>query len=140
MNAATVAIPPLRDRLSDIGILAETFLKENSQSLGRPFLLDNEVRERMFAYDWPGNIRELKNALQYACALSEDGIIRTSDLPARIREQVSGSESLGILDLSEKEIIISELKRSQFNKKKVAQTLNMSRTTLYSKMKKYGIA
>lgn len=139
LNAATVAIPPLRDRLSDIGILAETFLKENSQSLGRPFLLDNEVRERMFAYDWPGNIRELKNALQYACALTEDGIIRTSDLPARIREQVSGSEGLGVLDLSEKEIIISELKRSQFNKKKVARTLNMSRTTLYSKMRKYGI-
>ncbi len=142
LNAATLYIPPLRERISDIDILSESFLEETSRTLGRRCRLSEEVRGTMVSYDWPGNIRELKNAIQYACALTDDGVVRTSDLPARIRNQVfqaSGEETLGILDLSEKEIIIRELKRSQFNKKKAAQILNMSRTTLYSKMKKYGI-
>lgn len=141
LNAAIMTIPPLKNRISDIPQLTEHFLKENArENHSAPYVLKEEVFEHFLHYSWPGNIRELKNVLKYAAAISVDGVIDMDCLPGQLKQIILKNESTDTpLECSEKETILRELMRANFNKKKVAEALNISRTTLYSKLKKYEL-
>jgi len=141
LNTATISIPPLRERPGDIPLLTDYFIKEyasvNSKVISG---YNDDVMTQLSAYPWPGNIRELKNVINYAAAVSSGGMIQIKDLPGSLQQGLPGRTGLlNSLDDSEKSVILSELKRTNYNKKKVAETLNISRTTLYSKMRKYEI-
>lgn len=139
LNAATVHLPPLRERLDDIPVLCENFINEANRLYGKNVLgCADSVFEIFFNYAWPGNIRELRNTVQYAVAMSNDKTIDLKCLPKRLTEDKKDLSCLNVEE-NEKTLIMQALQRAYFNKKKAAEYLNISRNTLYNKMKKYGI-
>ncbi len=149
LNVITVEMPPLRERLGDLEILADHFLRLLREK--RPDLrftgLSAEALVLMRKYRWPGNVRELENAIERAVTLYDDVKILPEHLPAEILEgrvkgedrgpQVSGAGYA--LQGAEREVILKVLRESRFNKKKAAQRLGISRPTLYQKISKYGL-
>ena len=141
LNAATLTIPPLRQRREDIPPLVAHFLNDfQSNDPKKPKLLSEGVMKFFINYDWPGNVRELKNALQYAAAISLKDSIDIGDLPPGFINQETSEKSENIRDKMEKELILSILQKAEYNKKRAAELLNMSRKTLYNKLDKYGIS
>jgi transcriptional regulator with PAS, ATPase and Fis domain len=141
INAAMLYIPPLKDRIDDIPILIDHFLsafsKDNSKVIRG---VSDNVLKNFVQYDWPGNIRELKNTINYAATMSRNDIIQISDLPSSFIDRDNADGEYSIIEETEKMIILRVLKQADNNKKKAAQLLEMSRKTLYNKMKKYGIS
>jgi transcriptional regulator with PAS, ATPase and Fis domain len=140
LNAATLCLPPLRERRDDIPLLIDHFLKEFSRDNGRDSrVLDEKVLAHLLHYDWPGNIRELKNTINYAATVSMHERIGLEDLPPRF---IPGSEyhrSGNVRERVERELILSMLRKTDQNKTRAAKLLNMSRKTLYNKMARYEI-
>lgn len=105
--------------------------------------------DRIIAYDWPGNVRDLENAIQSAMILTTDSVIQIEHLPLRVKgyEQVDTTavietESGGIREINaqvEKEIILEALKKHNYNRTLTAEALNISRKTLFNKIKRYGL-
>ena len=139
LNCAAIVLPPLRERKEDIPLLSEYFLNQMKDDKHlRPAVISPEAMEVLLSYNWPGNIRELKAAVTYGAAICSSSVIQPEDLP------VSAAKSDEKTDLSpgqavEKELLLKTLIRYSYNKKKTAEGLNISRTTLYSKMNRYGI-
>lgn len=143
LNLAEISIPPLKDRKEDISLLAGIFLEELSQNWGTQAMsVSREVLNLLDNYDWPGNIRELKNVIHYMATVSGDSVIGLHDLPQRLLASSSTDFTGGSFnprhDLEEK-MIRETLLICKFNKKQTAEKLKMSRKTLYNKMAKYGI-
>jgi DNA-binding NtrC family response regulator len=140
LNAATLRIPPLRERKEDIPLLVDHFLREfpspRSQKKKR---VSDEAMHVLIRHDWPGNIRELKNTLQYAAAVSLGDSIEIGDLPPGF-VQDGWTVTANIREKIERDLIVSMLVRTRQNKKKTAELLKMSRKTLYNKLQKYGIS
>lgn len=140
LNAALITIPPLCERREDIPSLADFFIEcfalENQKTIRS---VSPEVLDILHNHNWPGNIRELKNLLSYAVAVSKNSTVEIEDLPLNFLNKHRSTDSVNLLEQSERTILLEELKRCNFNKKRVAETLNMSRGTLYSKLKKYEI-
>jgi two-component system response regulator AtoC len=87
LNVIPITLPSLRERLEDIPLLISHFLKEKISSRnGKPFQITRQAVEVLCAHDWPGNVRELENAIERACALSEDNIIQVGDLPPTLHK------------------------------------------------------
>ncbi|MGD1821423.1 MAG: sigma-54-dependent transcriptional regulator [Pleomorphochaeta sp.] len=141
LNGGLLKIPALRNRKEDMDDLFNTLLFEISKNTKTPKkILSNEVKQIFFNYQWPGNIRELKNALLYAATISQDNEIQIEDLPPSFELYGTKSkESLSIIQQREKELIKKVLLRNNNNKTETAKFLKMSRNTLYLKIKKYGI-
>jgi two-component system response regulator AtoC len=141
LNTAVIQIPPLRERKDDIPLLVEYFLVEYARTNATPVKRVGEaVREKFLQYHWPGNVRELKNVINYAAAISSKEHIDLDDLPLDF-PQISQQNAPGnIREDMEKNLIIKMLQKTDYNKKKTAEILNMSRKTLYSRLKKYGIS
>jgi len=146
LDVNVIRIPPLRERLSDIPVLCENFIKQCNGELDTNILgLDEEVLELFNSYDWPGNIRELKNTIESMCKQARSGILQVSQLPPSIL-CVSG-EPLNENDYSleaqmnaaEKEVLLKALQSVHWNRTKAARLLNIHRTSLYAKMKKHGL-
>jgi DNA-binding NtrC family response regulator len=138
LNAAILRLPPLRERRGDIVPLAEGFTADYAKENGCPRqLLSASAAEALLDYDWPGNIRELKGAVYYACAVSEGRVIQVSDLP----RPAAGSRdrSAGPLEMAEMDCIVRTLEEEGNNKVRTAERLSMSRSTLYKKIKQYGL-
>ncbi len=147
LNVVHVAIPPLRSRGSDVLLLAQHFL---SQFAGQSSLevvgMSESAAERLIAYPWPGNVRELRNAIERAVALARFDHLRVEDLPERIRRfeprhvLVAGDdlEELVSLEEVEKRYILKVMQAAGGNKSLAAQTLGVSRRTLYRKLGEYG--
>ncbi len=143
LNTAIIKIPPLRERKDDIPLLAEYFLKDYSQSHSTCATgVSQKVLESFQHYRWPGNVRELKNAIDYAAAISGGSSIQLDDLPPDFPTgpQVKTGAPDNIREEMEKNLILSMLQKTEYNKKKTAELLNMSRKTLYSRLKKYDIS
>ena len=139
------ACPPLRERKEDIPLLVEHFLKSTAPlQKGKP--ITPGFLEALQAYDWPGNVRELQNTLHRYVSLGEADF-----LGERINSKISETSNFGdtinhgkialeqAMANYEKATIINALNNSQGHKVKTAATLGISRTTLFNKMKKYGI-
>jgi DNA-binding NtrC family response regulator len=136
-----LSIPPLRQRREDIPLLVTHFLDDfQSSDSKKPKQLSERVMKFFMNYDWPGNVRELKNALHYAVAISIKDPIDIGDLPPGFMNQETSEASGNIRDKMERELILSMLQKAEYNKKKAAELLNMSRKTLYNKIEKYGIS
>jgi two-component system response regulator AtoC len=140
LNVVNIELPPLRERKEDIPLLAEHFLHKFAvENRKEVTAFSPEVIESLLAYDWPGNIRELENAIERAIILSRNSSITTADLP---QENVSlvGSASIGKnLKEVEKIHILNVLRETGENYSEAARILGVSRMTLYNKAKEYGL-
>jgi len=142
LNGAFLMVPPLRNRKEDIPQLANLFIEEYCAPNGIAVKgITEEVRKYLLKNDWPGNIRELRNAVNYACAVSSSDEIRIMDLPPTVLPGAHNEsiELLNVREQSERNLIVKALQQSRFNKKAAAERLSMSRKTLYNKIARYGI-
>jgi len=153
INVVTVKLPPLRDRLSDITLLANHFLRKFTREAGREILGFSEAASAaLHRYPWPGNIRELENAIERCVVLCRRPQIDIEDLPETIQESRASNSDRSLedylatpqpldtaLQLPERRIIEAALKRNDYNRQSTAAELNINRTTLYKKMRKYQL-
>jgi DNA-binding NtrC family response regulator len=150
LNVFTLQIPPLRERKEDITYLVDYLIQKHNRALNLSVQsITQAAIESILAYGWPGNVRDLENAIQSAMILTPDGIIRKEHLPLRVKgyEQVDttsvieseNSSMRGINAQVEKEIILEALKKYNYNRTLTAEALNISRKTLFNKMKRYGL-
>jgi two-component system response regulator HydG len=147
LNVITMHLPPLRDRLDDIPLLADYFLKRFAEGRGHepPHILD-ETRAVLQAYDWPGNVRELENALERAAVLSHGAEIDPATLPDRLTSQKAAplvSDRLPPnpeLEIIERAYIHWVLQAEGGNKTRTAEVLGIDPSTLYRKLLRYGIS
>ena len=139
INTMQLHLPPLRDRAEDILPLAEIFLKKYAEKYHRPVETISEVAAlRLTSHAWSGNIRELQNVIEKAVILSEEKALLLKDLSMNTPAKATSSVSL-TLDEAEEKTIRDTLSRCNGNLSMVAKELGISRPTLYSKLKKYGI-
>jgi len=132
-----IHLPPLRERKSDIEVLATHFAQMFSPK-DEEILFNKKALKRLTDHSWAGNVRELKNTIQRAIVMNAKGTITSSDI---FLTELRNVDDLGSLPLisQEKEAIIEALKRSDGNQSKAAQLLGVARTTLSNKIKKYEI-
>ena len=135
-----IHVPPLRERRDDILTLARFFVDRFSEKLGIPELrLDASTLDILQEYDWPGNIRELENAIERAAVVSRDGVIHPSELPPQIQRQIQSGAKEYSADLSleelEKKHILHVLEKKEGNKTRAAEALGISPATLWRKLK-----
>jgi len=147
INVVTIDLPPLSERLGDVRLLAEHFLKiysslHNRQKLG----FTEEAIEYLERYPWPGNVRELENVVERAVLLSPNRRIGADDLPESVRRNQNtrqqGHRPMSLkqaLAEPEKNIIRQALENNRWNRLQTAKELQINRTTLYKKMKLYGL-
>jgi DNA-binding NtrC family response regulator len=166
LNVFAVRLPPLRQRKEDIPLLVDHFLRTGSDS-GLPGIEPSpELFETLHSYDWPGNVRELKHCIDRMSALHSEGALQMADLPSALRchcamsglERLSGAVALAdpaaeelpdfamtpkspVISLpeSERRTIAQALRATRGERGKAARLLGIGRTTLYRKMKQYGI-
>lgn len=149
LNVFTLELPPLRERKEDIPLLTDFFIRKHNEALNLSVKsITPAAMDKLCIYDWPGNIRDLENAIQSAMILSLEGTIDVQQLPVRIKgyEQNDIPLSLGdnndIREVNaqvEKELIQETLRKFAGNRTLTAEALNISRKTLFNKMKKYGL-
>jgi DNA-binding NtrC family response regulator len=148
LNVVSLRLPPLRERKDDIRLLADYFLERLSRSKGLRYTISPDAMKRLLAYDWPGNVRELENCLERASAMSSGPILNTCDLPPQIQNSnpqvisISGAEAKpGIVPLVELErrAIVAALNQLEGDKLMTAKMLGIGKTTLYRKLREYGI-
>ncbi len=145
LNVVPIHLPPLRERREDIPLLVERFTEDFSRVYGvEPKRVTPAAMERITRYAWPGNIRELQNAIERAFALSSEPEITLKDLPPavlRVDDAVPPTDAADPLPLEdvEKRNIIAALQRSGGNKNEAARLLGIDRQRLYRKIEKYGL-
>jgi DNA-binding NtrC family response regulator len=144
LNVLALAVPPLRERRADILPLAEHLLATLRGIHGRRNAeLSDAARRMLAAYDWPGNIRELRNAIERAVVFSHGAHLEPADFPENVRAAVSGAgvstASLRSLEDVEREVISATLDATRYKISRAAEVLGISRKTLLEKRKKYGL-
>ena len=151
LNIVPIFLLPLRERKEDLFLISNTLLA----NLGKPKLkLTKEAKEAFQRYDWPGNIRELQNVLEYAAIICDGKMIRIEDLPAKLvlsEDRRAGTEAfprirpMGGKDLKsyiseiEKDLILQTLEECGNNRSRAMESLGLSRRSFYDKQKKYGV-
>lgn len=142
ISAITVHLPPLRERRDDIMPVANAFLKRFSAQANRPIKgFAPSAVERLSAFDWPGNIRQLQNEVQRAVLLCESNTIDGTDLSiTTVKSSPDGQDTnFTLLEGVERNAIVQMLKETNGNKLEAAKRLGIGRQTLYNKIKAYGI-
>lgn len=149
INVFTLEIPPLRERQVDIIELTHYFLYEFSIRYNRPIHgISQNMMQKLLQYEWPGNIRELRNVIERLVVMSTDGNIKEEGLPfsnsaLNIRDTLIISEPMlsleDELEKLERKIIIRTLKQENGNKQSTAKKLGLSRSTFYNRLKKLDI-
>jgi two-component system NtrC family response regulator len=144
-----ISLAPLRQRQEDILELADVFLNEIGQTVGRPAAgIAREAKEQLLSYGWPGNVRELRNAIERAVILADGGYIRGEHLPMTGARAVGPTDtpaasfpSGGVnLEAIERSLVIKALTQARHNKTRAAKLLGLTRAQLYSRIEKYGLA
>jgi DNA-binding NtrC family response regulator len=136
LNVARIYLPALRERKDDIALLLDYFRKKLNRQFGKKVRgFTPEVVGAFMDYDWPGNIRELKNRLE-AVFISADDMVGLKDFPEFFRRQLQENQGLSP---DERSLLVAALFNTSWNKTKAAQQLQWSRMTLYRKMVKYKI-
>jgi DNA-binding NtrC family response regulator len=143
ISAISVYLPPLRERREDIMPLANAFLKKFASQANRPIKgYSPSAIERLTAFDWPGNVRQLQNEVQRAVLLSEGEEVDATDLSiskARTIGDEAQDTNFTLLEGVERNAIVQMLKETGGNKLETAKRLGIGRQTLYNKIKAYGI-
>ena len=150
VNVFQIELPPLRERKDDIPLLARYFLERYSRRLGKHVTrFSEEAQLFLLHHDYPGNVRELENAVERAVALAESELITEKELPAEMTqrkmlhapmETLLGYSTSWPLEQLEREHIKAVLAKHRWSTSKAASSLGVSRSTLWRKMKQYGIA
>jgi len=144
LNVVNIHVPALRERREDIELLAASFLKEFAEENNKRIEgIDTKARAALLAYDWPGNVRQLRNTLESAVVLARGTVINLEDLPATIRgapegEVVALPVGSTMID-AEKALIRATLAREGGNKSRTAEILGIGRKTLHRKLREYGL-
>ncbi|MGB7226457.1 MAG: sigma-54 dependent transcriptional regulator, partial [Candidatus Acidiferrales bacterium] len=142
LNVVQIKLPPLRERKSDIPLLVQAFLEKFADP-GRPIpVLAEDAIARLTSYDWPGNIRELENAIERAVALGSGPILHSGDLPSNLHyasttEPAPASDEIVPLEEMERRAILHALNEAAGDKLMAARLLGIGKTTLYRKLKQY---
>ena len=141
LNVIGVRLPSLEERKEDILLLIEDFLKRHSRSRGTPYTLHNETQDILMEYNWPGNIRELKNVMERSVVFAEGGVILPKHLPEYLLSAADDTEASSTFSLEEAErrAIVQALEKSSGNITAAAVLLGIARNTLYNKLRKYSI-
>lgn len=144
LNVVQIKLPPLRERKSDIPILVQAFLEKFADAERPMPMLAEDAMARLTAYDWPGNVRELENAVQRAVALGSGPILQSADLPSNVQyprpdERIPGPDELTTLEEMERRAILRALRETNGDKLVAARRLGIGKTTLYRKLKQYGV-
>ncbi len=146
LNVLRIPLPRLRERGEDLELLLDGFLRDAAARMGRPDpQLEDDVRQKLLAYPWPGNVREMKNLAERLVILSSGGRIAMDELPAEVSgvkvaaATAAGSPVGGAVKLSdlEREHILAVLASVGNNKSKAAEILGIDRSTLYARLKEY---
>ncbi|MCJ7804009.1 MAG: sigma-54 dependent transcriptional regulator, partial [Desulfobacterales bacterium] len=140
LNVIPIFVPPLRERKDDIPLLASHFLQKLSHERGKEVTnFSPEVMEILLAHSWPGNVRELENVIDHAIIIAKQDKILTKDLPQYFLQRPLPTQEFTTLQDYEKNLILKTLQETNWNKHKAAKRLNINRSTLYGKMKRYGL-
>ncbi len=163
LNVVNLRVPPLRQRSDDIPLLAAYFLERLRRESAIEYVFSDEALRIMHEYDWPGNVRELEHAIERACALSSGPVITMAELPTQLQEfraqstrggsiiaamassypeEMNGAQpSAGIVSIAEmeKQAILNTIHQLNGDKLMAARLLGIGKTTLYRKLKEYGI-
>jgi DNA-binding NtrC family response regulator len=150
LNIFTIQVPSLRERRDDIPLLIDYFLAKYNKMLNVNITgVTRQAIGKLTQYEWPGNIRDLENAVQSAMILTQRGVIDIDQLPMRVRGFPMSIEAELLEEdetsirktnsTAEKKLIEETLKRYDYNRTLTAEALNVSRKTLFNKMKRYGL-
>jgi DNA-binding NtrC family response regulator len=140
LNVIPIFVPPLRDRKDDIPLLASHFLQKFNHNKGKGVTsFSPEVMEIFLAHSWPGNVRELENVIEHAIIIAKQDKILPKDLPLYLLQKPLPTEKLVSLQDYEKSLILKTLEETNWNKHQTAKMLKINRSTLYGKMKRYGL-
>jgi DNA-binding NtrC family response regulator len=151
LNVFTIQVPSLRERRDDIPQLVDYFIAKYNRMLDLNVTgITQQAINRLMQYEWPGNIRDLENAVQSAMILSQNGLIDADHLPMRIKGYPQSIEAELLEETEpniikktnsaiEKKLIEDTLKRYDYNRTLTAKSLHVSRKTLFNKMRKYGL-
>ena len=155
LNVVNVKVPSLRERRADIALLAAHFLERRRRETGVSYTLSDDVLRVLGSYDWPGNVRELENTIERACALSSGPVLHLGDMPTQLQEyrlqwqaaaepadEEPDKMDVSILTIAEmeKQAILNTLRQLNGDKLTAARLLGIGKTTLYRKLKEYGIS
>ncbi|HVC90302.1 MAG TPA: sigma-54 dependent transcriptional regulator [Acidobacteriaceae bacterium] len=155
LNVVNVKVPALREHRSDIALLAAHFLERRRRETGVVYTLSDDVLRVLGSYDWPGNVRELENTIERACALSSGPVLHLGDMPTQLQEYrmhrqtipetapqetISMDSSILTIAEMEKQAILNTLRQLNGDKLTAARLLGIGKTTLYRKLKEYGIS
>ena len=161
LAVVTLRIPPLRERGSDIPLLAEYFLERLRREGAPAHRFGSDVMQRMATYEWPGNVMEMENAIERACATSSGPVLHLKDFPSglldtatpyvepvlRVDERATVAPATtghptGLVSIAEleRDAILHTVRQLQGDKLMAAKLLGIGKTTLYRKLKEYGIA
>ena len=156
LNVVSLRIPPLRNRREDIPLLVAHFLERMNKNGRQPRRLSDAALRTMMEYSWPGNVRELENSVERACALSSGPVLHAGDLPTGLQDfhlqayrpvplaielqqrQEAPSAVMPLAEL-ERQAILNALHRLKGDKLATAKLLGIGKTTLYRKLKEYGL-
>jgi DNA-binding NtrC family response regulator len=152
VNVVNIQLPSLRERREDLPLLLDHFMDRFNRELKSEVTsIARDARALLVSYDWPGNVRELENTICQAMVLCEGGVLTVGDLPSRIRGEVPAESDRGLSRLKlteavsqvterlEKTMIVGRLAHCRGNRTLTAQSLGISRKTLFNKMRQYGL-
>jgi two-component system response regulator HydG len=160
LNVVNLSIPPLRERKADIPLLGAHILERLRRDNGRSYTFAEDVLPLLMTFDWPGNVRELEHAIERACALSSGPVLHLGDFPTQLQNHHidlqnldahsifategdldAGSERSSVVTIAdlEKQAILNTITQLKGDKLMAARLLGIGKTTLYRKLKEYGL-
>jgi two-component system response regulator HydG len=160
LNVVNLSIPPLRERKADIPLLGAHILERLARDNGRTYTFAEDVLPLLMTFDWPGNVRELEHAIERACALSSGPVLHLGDFPTQLQNHHldlqnldthsifategdldAGSERSSVVTIAdlEKQAILNTITQLKGDKLMAARLLGIGKTTLYRKLKEYGL-
>ncbi len=143
LNVISVNVPPLRERREDIPQLVTNFIDRYNRSLGKSIQgCSPEAMDLMFGHHWPGNVRQLENAVERSMVMAKGDVIAAEDLPAELRtggSKTAEADEPTNLERMERDHVRGVLEKCGWNKFKAARMMGISRSTLYSKIRKHGL-
>ena len=139
LNVISIHLPPLCDRIQDIPLLTKHFLGKYTLKEGKAIhSFSSGAMQLLMDYDWPGNVRQLENAISHAVILAQDSVIERRHLPQFLRQTPADPPSTSLAE-NERRLILGVLQESSWNKHEAARRLKISRSTLYSKIRRYSL-
>ena len=143
LNVVTIKVPPLRERIGDLPLLFDHFLKRHSRRIGKTVAVQAEVLDLLSGYRWPGNVRELENVIERAITLNTTGLLGAADFSAHLQQASAVSavfpRELVSLDEIERQYILHVVQRCNGNMTRAAEILQIDRRTLYRMVERFGV-